>query len=86
MRMMKVFGKDICISKFVAGQSGGASYVSSGGVKITLIAYCAQSNCLLNGQHHEKGSWKYSFKYLDSQKLSYAGVVRCMNIQDTAQK
>ncbi len=86
MRMMKVFGKDICISKFVAGQSGGASYVCSGGVKMTAVFQCAQSSCLLNGQHPQKGPWKFSFKYLDNQKLSYAEVVEFMNIQDTAQK
>tara|TARA_B100000035_G_scaffold110935_1_gene94196 strand:- start:935 stop:1423 length:489 start_codon:yes stop_codon:yes gene_type:complete len=86
MRMMKVFEKDICISKFVAGGSGGARYVCSSGVKMTVVFQCTQSSCLLNGHHPQKGPWKFSFKYLDNQKLSYAEVVEFTNIQDNAQK
>ena len=50
------------------------------------VFFCTQASCLIKGQHSQKGPWKFSFKYLDNQKLSYAEVMEFMNIQDGAQK
>lgn len=86
MRMMKVFDKDICISRFESGQNGSVRYVCSSGVKMKAVFFCTQANCLLNGQHPKKGPWKFSFKYLNNQKLSYAEVEEFMKIQAGAQK
>ena len=86
MKMMKVFDKDTCIAKFEAEETGSASYVCSSGVKMKAIAFCTQASCLFKGQHSQKGHWRFSFKYLYNQELSFAEVREFMNIQDDAQE
>ena len=86
MKMMKVFDKDTCIAKFVGEETASASYVCSSGVKMKAIAFCTQASCLFKGQHSQKGHWRFSFKYLYNQELSFAEVREFMNIQDDAQE